>query len=752
MMLSSFVSTIFFAEHASAHGRLTQPMTRVGHTGYENDPIGFQGRPLTNFACRHEENAALTPTSYTAGDVIELEWAITANHVGDAGIYISYDYDKPEGLKHEMEFFKIANVPKTRDYKFEPYRIHLPDWLPAGRAVLRWEWYALHVNPTIELYVQCADIEISPTTNAKALSDIQKYTVVTASGVPRTQFLFNTGGTLYRDGFNPGDDFLTGPECVFEDLAHADNKCSETSPGSTGWVDLTGASPVPQPTTPVENPTPAPVDNPTQPPVDPQPIDGQHFFLDSSSDFATRKTLANIGGLLAQCAWESGGDVPFHACDENNWSGSATASCTQRADGSLYHDLTGPGACAVDSAMQMTAVTAAHWTTGPIECTPGTATEGCCWWGRGAIQTTGPFNYGKLQSEVVDHMGLIDSTTGSSMDLCTNPEAICENDELKFVGSFYYWVSVVQQEQCFAAMLDEYAGTDSAPWNNNGGGGCYKFSSGIGGSINNGIWNSHAHGEYGRQTQFGHMMMALQNGYNAYDGVAPSQHCTGDAKIDRILEIGNMKDHPAIEDHGVYTWAGFCSTLRVFVDTGSNPSPTPQPATPSPVTTPAPSPVTTPSPATPSPVTPSPATPSPVAPPASTTTTPGTAPPAPSPQDGLIVDESKPDGAKCAGADFHDQPACASGLGCYAENEWYSGCKPSCPAGWMCESEPANLGTAFPERTVGRKCAGQGFDFSGSCADGLGCYKRSWDSTPASWSGCFATAPTSDWIVDEATD
>jgi len=749
-MFSSFVlTTIFLAENVSAHGRLTQPMTRVGHTGYENNPIGFGGESMTKFACRHEENLA-TLTTFTAGDTISLEWAITANHVGDAGIYISYDVDVPMSQIHTMEFFKIANIPKTRDYKFEPYQIVLPAWLPAGRAVLRWEWYALHVNPTIELYVQCSDIEIVASSSPRPLSDIPKYTVVSEGGVPKTQFLYNTDGALYRDGFNPGVDFLTGPECAFEFEIDAKNECLTTSVGSLGWVDVlnTGASPVPQPT-----PQPVTTDPPTDssgPTPTPQPIDGSDFFLDSSTNLSTRKTLANIGGLLAQCAWESGGDVPFHACDENNWSGSATASCTQRADGSLYHHLTGNGGCAVEPGMQMTAETHAHWTIGPLECTPGTATESCCWWGRGAIQTTGPFNYGRLQTEVVDHLGMDDPLTGQPMNLCTNPEAICQNDELKFVGSFYYWVSVVQQESCFASMLDEYAGTDASPWNNNGGStSCYKYSTGIGGSINNGAWQSHAHGESGRQNQFAHMMQSLKNGYNAYDGQAPSETCTGDAKIDRILELGNMKLDSAIEDHGVYTWAGFCSTLRHFVDSGSNPSnpTTPSPVTPSPAT---PSPVDDST--TPSPVTPSPATPSPVDPPVSTTTTPGTAPqPTQQPggsQDGVLVDESKPDGAKCAGADHHEQPACATGLGCYAQSEWYSGCKPSCPAGWACESEPADLGTAFPERTVGRKCAGNGFANAGYCADGLSCFKRSWDNAPSSWSGCFVTAPTADWILD----
>ena len=87
--------------------------------------------------------------------------------------------------------------------------------------------------------------------------------------------------------------------------------------------------------------------------------------------------------------WESGGDSPFTACDENNYQGWATSACTQRDDGSLYHSLTGSQhACSVVASMTMTAETHASWTPGPLTCGPGTVTENCCWWGRGAIQTT----------------------------------------------------------------------------------------------------------------------------------------------------------------------------------------------------------------------------------------------------------------------------------------------------------------------------------------------------------------------------
>merc|ERR1712228_634261 len=95
-----------------------------------------------------------------------------------------------------------------------------------------------------------------------------------------------------------------------------------------------------------------------------------------------KKGLTNIAALLAQAMWESGGDAPWTACDENNYTGLETASCTQRHDGGVYHHLVGqPHACKVDPNMSMTAVTYASWTPGPMKCEPGTVTEKCCWWG-----------------------------------------------------------------------------------------------------------------------------------------------------------------------------------------------------------------------------------------------------------------------------------------------------------------------------------------------------------------------------------
>jgi len=169
---------------------------------------------------------------------------------------------------------------------------------------------------------------------------------------------------------------------------------------------------------------------------------GAKLFLGDDSSKSCGLGLANIAALLAQSMWESGGEAPFSACDENNYVNRADAACTQRSDGSLYASLNDQEwACEVDPQMTMTAETAASWVTmGPMNCAPGTVTEGCCWWGRGAIQTTGPNNYGLLNREVIQK---IPALKAKNIDLCTNPEAICQNDETKWLGAIFYWANNV---------------------------------------------------------------------------------------------------------------------------------------------------------------------------------------------------------------------------------------------------------------------------------------------------------------------
>merc|ERR1712232_63367 len=77
-----------------------------------------------------------------------------------------------------------------------------------------------------------------------------------------------------------------------------------------------------------------------------------------------------------------------------------------------------------------------------------TDVEGCCWWGRGVIQTTGICNFGKLNY----YMGKRGQDEGRDVlypdiDFCKNPEAICEPDSpkaLKWIAGFFYWLNSVQ--------------------------------------------------------------------------------------------------------------------------------------------------------------------------------------------------------------------------------------------------------------------------------------------------------------------
>ena len=168
----------------------------------------------------------------------------------------------------------------------------------------------------------------------------------------------------------------------------------------------------------------------------------RRLHLGDSTAAGAAQGLTNIAALLAQCMWESGGDAPFSACDENNYKHTDTAACTQRADGERYDTLTDqPWHCPVLKSMTMVAETAASWATkGKMKCAPGTVTEGCCWWGRGAIQTTGPNNYGLLNQEVIVK---IPALASRNVDICTNPEAMCQHAETKWLGAVFYWANNV---------------------------------------------------------------------------------------------------------------------------------------------------------------------------------------------------------------------------------------------------------------------------------------------------------------------
>ncbi len=83
----------------------------------------------------------------------------------------------------------------------------------------------------------------------------------------------------------------------------------------------------------------------------------------------------------------------------------------------------------------------------------GGSVEGCCWWGRGVIQTTGRCNFGMLNH----HLGRTHLDPSRfpppaqalypDVDFCQDPGAICNSTahpELKWVAGLFYWMSSVQ--------------------------------------------------------------------------------------------------------------------------------------------------------------------------------------------------------------------------------------------------------------------------------------------------------------------
>eukprot|EP00965_Chrysotila_dentata_P260005 6213751-Pleurochrysis_carterae.AAC.2 len=201
----------------SAHGRLLTPMTRVGHKAYENNPVIGANRG-EEFVCRHATpNPSVQRATYQAGGMIDdLQYETSAPHVGDCAVYLSYDVNV---ARRDMTFFKIANIPDCKAYSRQNYAIKLPEWLPAGNAVLRWSWYALHVNPP-EFYAQCADITIAQSGAAVDIAQIYpRFSMIDPPVYPDSR----NGGTSetgYRDPYGNGASqgqsgwFFTGPPCA----------------------------------------------------------------------------------------------------------------------------------------------------------------------------------------------------------------------------------------------------------------------------------------------------------------------------------------------------------------------------------------------------------------------------------------------------------------------------------------------------------------------------------------------------------
>jgi hypothetical protein len=83
----------------------------------------------------------------------------------------------------------------------------------------------------------------------------------------------------------------------------------------------------------------------------------------------------------------------------------------------------------------------------------GGSVQGCCWWGRGVIQTTGRCNFGTLNHYLGQthldpaQFSAPDSVLYPGVNFCQNPEVICastEHPELKWIAGLFYWMTSVQ--------------------------------------------------------------------------------------------------------------------------------------------------------------------------------------------------------------------------------------------------------------------------------------------------------------------
>jgi hypothetical protein len=174
------------------------------------------------------------------------------------------------------------------------------------------------------------------------------------------------------------------------------------------------------------------------------------------------------------------------ACDEPNEYESngripISNSCGQL--GLSYQDMTCLDdnrnmACPVDEDMELTAVTFGKQigSPPPLTCAPTSQIEftgywntelireekseayandngrvdvsGCCWWGRGVLQTKGVCNFGRLNA----YLGAQAKSLGRpslfpSIDFCSNPEAKCSserNRELQWMSGLFLWIDRVQ--------------------------------------------------------------------------------------------------------------------------------------------------------------------------------------------------------------------------------------------------------------------------------------------------------------------
>jgi len=256
-----FLLGSLFVELVHGHGRLIHPVPRgINQTAEtQQTPIAYQastaprteagytgGSESEAWVCRgFDEN---DPIDVVAGEDLTVQWQCSACHTGDCDFYISYDVEKE---RKEMRWFKIGNFLRCMEKSYFPscgscneQTLKIPSWVPSGRAILRFGWYATHLYPSMEFYSQCVDIQIQndDDTLFQSLPEpVMTYTLIEPHLFPKVFNQANGRENEYywedgtdEDGVQrdqPRSKFMTGPKCAG---GFTDNSCSETDIGTAG--------------------------------------------------------------------------------------------------------------------------------------------------------------------------------------------------------------------------------------------------------------------------------------------------------------------------------------------------------------------------------------------------------------------------------------------------------------------------------------------------------------------------------------
>jgi len=233
-----------------------------------------------------------------------------------------------------MRWVKIANLPDCKEQINQDVPLILPQELPSGSAVLRWDEYALHqvANPVpfIEWFIQCADIVID-SASARSWENFNSFSIIDNDGVPAYPSDVNSYRSPYRaDQAIPGASgfFMTGPACVNASI----NQCALTAQRTKGYTGFGGESTLLPTPVPTERPTPAPasstpVPTPSYPPIpySPTPVSIPPYPTPAS----TPTSPTNPVESKAECCY-AGGCASYGTAFCNavgTWCSGSTENC-----------------------------------------------------------------------------------------------------------------------------------------------------------------------------------------------------------------------------------------------------------------------------------------------------------------------------------------------------------------------------------------------------------------------------------------